>query len=303
MTHATTKTGALLDLSFARRAGRTVIDRRLFAWPFVLTRGFYLDPDRPDRLSLIVQTGSGALHGEDSLVQRLVLGPDTAVSLTNQGATSVHRAEAAARATELVSLQVASGASLEYLPEPRILFPDAALSQQLDIDCAWDASALVVDAFTMHAPDGTGQTFREMESVVRLRRSGGDPVLIDRSRLLNPAPSVFRGARAFASAYLVPSSAAELAGVQHQLTAALSETPDVYGAASVMPDEAGLVVRIAAPDLRPVRAAFARIQQVYRRTLPPDRAAGPPAAITSADPATREIASARPWSAETASPW
>lgn len=303
MTHATTKTGALLDLSFVRRGGRTVIDRRLFAWPFVLTRGFYLDADRPDRLSLIVQTGSGALHGEDSLVQRLVLGPDTAVSLTNQGATSVHRADAAARASEIVSLQVARGASLEYLPEPRILFPDAALLQQLDIDCVWDASALVVDAFTMHAPDGAPQIFRELESVVRVCRSGGDPLLIDRARLLNPTPRVFRGARAFASAYLMPSSGVDLGAVQQQLTAALGETPDVYGAASVMPELAGLVVRIAAPDLRPVRAAFARIKQVYRLTLPADRATRPAMAITSVAPAAPETARVRPSSAATASPW
>lgn len=303
MTQATTNNNALLDLSFVRRGGRTVIDRRLFAWPFVLTRGFYLDADRPDRLSLIVQTGSGALHGEDRLVQRLVLSPDTAVSLTNQGATSVHRAHAAARASEIVSLQVARGASLEYLPEPRILFPDAALSQQLDIDCAWDASALVVDAFTMHAPDGAPQIFRELESVVRLRRSGGDPVLIDRSRLLSPALSVFRGARAFASAYLMPTAGVDLGAAQQQLTTALSETPEVYGAASVMPEQAGLVVRIAAPDLRPVRAAFARIKQVYRLTLPSDPAVQPAMAITSGARAAPEIEPAHPSSVATASPW
>ncbi|MFC0241821.1 urease accessory protein UreD [Rhodopseudomonas telluris] len=302
MTKPATKGSALLDLSFVRRAGRTVIDRRLFAWPFVLTRGFYLDPERPDRLSLIVQTGSGALHGEDSLVQRLELGPDTAVCLTNQGATSVHHADAGTRATELVSLQVARGASLEYLPEPRILFPDAALSQQLDIDCDWDANGLVVDAFTMHAPEAEQRTFRELESVVCLRRSGGDPVLIDRSRLLSPDANVFRGARAFASAYLMPSSAVELGGVQHRLTEALNEISGVYGAASVMPEEAGLVVRIVAPDLRSVRAAFERIKEIYRQSLPPDRTKRLPATVTSADPAAPEIACVRPSSVETVSP-
>lgn len=154
MKHVTTGEGALLDLSFVRRANRTVIDRRVFTWPFVLTRSFYVDQDRPDRLSVIVQTGSGAIHGEDSLAQRLMLGPGTAVCLTNQGATSVHRADPAARAMETVMLHVASGARLEYVPEPRILFPDAALCQSVELDCASDACALVVDAFTMHDPSG-----------------------------------------------------------------------------------------------------------------------------------------------------
>src|SRR5205807_2117466 len=62
-----------LDLSFVRRGGRTVIDRRLFAWPFVLTRSFHTDGARPDLLSVILQTGSGAVHGEDRLTQRFTL--------------------------------------------------------------------------------------------------------------------------------------------------------------------------------------------------------------------------------------
>ncbi len=49
MTKVAAEERALLDLTFVRRGGRTVIDRRLFAWPFVLTRSFHIDRDRPDR--------------------------------------------------------------------------------------------------------------------------------------------------------------------------------------------------------------------------------------------------------------
>ncbi len=210
MRNAAAGDGARLDLSFVHRADRTVIDRRVFTWPFVLTRSFHVDPDRPNCLSVIVQTASGAVHGEDSLVQRLTLGPGTAVCLTNQGATSVHRADPAVRAVETVRLDVASGASLEYLPEPRILFPDAALYQSVELDCANDACALIVDAFTMHDPGGESRCFRELESTFCLRRSIGEPSMVDRTRLCRPDPGIFRGYRAFGSAFLVLSPSHDL---------------------------------------------------------------------------------------------
>jgi urease accessory protein len=264
---AATGDGARLDLSFFRRADHTVIGRRVFAWPFVLTRSFHLDPDRPHCLSVIVQTASGAVHGEDSLAQRLMLGPGTAVCLTNQGATSVHRADPAARAVETVKLDVASGASLEYLPEPRILFPDAALSQSVELDCANDACTLIVDAFTMHDPRGEARCFRELESTFCLRRSGGEPLMIDRTRLCRPDPDIFRGYGAFGSAFLVLAASHDLTHLQGLLTAALGRIPGLYGAASVSPGRAGLGVRLAALDLRHIRQAFESIKVIYRQAL------------------------------------
>ncbi|MDN3279363.1 urease accessory protein UreD [Frankia sp. RB7] len=267
MRSAATKHDALLDLSFIRRANRTVIDRRLFAWPFVVTRSFYLDPERPGCLSVIVQTGSGAVHGEDRLVQRLVLNPGTAVSLTNQGATSVHRAAPAAGATETISLHVAGGASLEYLLEPRILFPDAALCQSVDLDCAKDGSALVVDAFTMHDPRGEARGFRDLESTFCLRRSGSEPLVIDRTRLHRPTADIFRGYLAFGSAFLVLTPSHDLADMQASLTNALGGSRGLYTAVSVLPDSTGLGVRLAAQDLAGIRTAFAHISAVYRQAL------------------------------------
>ncbi|MFK4508373.1 urease accessory protein UreD [Bradyrhizobium daqingense] len=265
MRNAAAGDGARLDLSFVHRADRTVIDRRVFTWPFVLTRSFHVDPDRPNCLSVIVQTASGAVHGEDSLVQRLTLGPGTAVCLTNQGATSVHRADPAVRAVETVRLDVASGASLEYLPEPRILFPDAALYQSVELDCANDACALIVDAFTMHDPGGESRCFRELESTFCLRRSIGEPSMVDRTRLCRPDPGIFRGYRAFGSAFLVLSPSHDLTNLLGLLTGALGRIPGVYGAASLSPGQSGLGVRLAALELRHLRQAFEHIKAIYRQ--------------------------------------
>ena len=252
MKNVTENDCARLDLSFVRRADRTVIDRRMFAWPFALTRSFHVDPFRPHCLSVIVQTASGAIHGEDSLSQRLSLGPGSAVCLTNQGATSVHRADPGARAVETVKLDVASGASLEYLPEPRILFPDAALSQTMELDCATDAHALIFDAFTMHDPLGEGHYFRELESTFRLRKSGGEPLLIDRTRICHPDRSLFRGYGAFGSAFMVLPLGHDLTDLHGTLTTARAiwSSQRITGAGGTRAPSRGLGAEVHSSSLR-----------------------------------------------------
>ncbi|MGJ5020146.1 urease accessory protein UreD [Bradyrhizobium oligotrophicum] len=268
-----------LDLSFARRGGRTVIDRRLFAWPFVLTRSFHTDAARPDCLSVILQTGSGAVHGEDRLTQRFTLSAGTAVCVATQGATSVHRAEPGARAKEQVLLRVATGARLDYRPEPRILFPGAALCQVLDLNCAADASALVTDAFTMHDPDGQGRLFRELDSALVVRRTGEEPLLIDRMHLRDPDVAAFNGHRAFGSAVLMLPPTNDLAALRQRLADALSCIDGLYAAASLLPESAGLGVRLAGRQMRQLRTGFDAIAAIYR-----EAAAQAPSAAATARP-------------------
>jgi len=123
-----------LDLSFALRGGRTVFDRRIFSWPFVLARTFATDAQLPHLQSVIVQSSGGPIHGGDRLTQRVHVGAGAAVHLTTQGATAVHRAHEGFTTSERVELRVAVGGWLEYLPQPRILFPDAAMRTTIDLD-------------------------------------------------------------------------------------------------------------------------------------------------------------------------
>jgi urease accessory protein len=273
-----------LDLSFVRRGGRTVIDRRLFAWPFVLTRSFHTDAIRPDVLSVILQTGSGAVHGEDRLTQRFTLAKGAAVSITTQGATSVHRAEPGTHAIEQVLLHVAAGAWLDYRPEPRILFPDAALCQVLELECAADASALVTDAFTMHDPDGQGRLFRELDSTLIVRRQGQEPLLIDRMHLRDPVTALFKGRRAFGSAVLMLQQTHDHPAIRLRLADALARVDQLYAAASLLPEGAGIGVRLVAPEVCQLRAGFDAIAALVREIDLGARAVQAPSAAATARP-------------------
>lgn len=257
MKHSVIEQPAQLDLSFARRGDRTVFDRRVFSWPFVLSRTFLLDAVPAHQLTAMIQTSSGAMNGEDRLVQRISVGSGAAVHLKTQGATAVHRAPPGLVTREAVSLRVAEGGILQYLPEPRILFPNAALTQTIDLDCAPGGTAMVSDAFTVHDPAGAGRSFRSLESTMTLRLSGAEPAMIDRMQIAGLTTHQLRRHTAFGTLVAMTSPpAAVLEPIALDLSAQLAGIPGLYAAASLLPADLGLGIRFAARDLRGLRAGL-----------------------------------------------
>ena len=255
-----------LDLGFVRHGARTAFDRRLFSWPFVLTRTFAFDPDRPELRSVIVQTSSGAMHGDDHLRQRLALGPGATVHLTTQGAAAVHRAHPGATTHESVELALADTAWLEYLPQPRILFPGAALQQSVEIDLAAGATLFYADAFTLHDPSGSGRLFREAGSELRLRRDG-ELLLYERFEIAG-LPRHFSRHSAFGTLLvLAPRDADQLSAWSLELNARLAAIDGLYAAASLLPGAASIGLRLLAGELRQLRTGTDLAVAALRRWL------------------------------------
>lgn len=277
MTGPTGDARAQLDLAFARRHDRTVLERRLFRWPFVLTRTFALDRVPAHMLTVILQTSSGAVHGDDALLQRFHVRGGAAAHVTTQGASPVHRADAGLTTRDAVEIRVEEGGCLEYLPEPRILFPGAALDQTITVDCAAGGLALVSDAFTLHDPDAQGRGFRRFASTTILRRGDRDPVLVDRLDIRGLGRGRTARFTAFASVLVAaPGRTDGMDALADDLSAGFAAVPGLYGAASPLPGDAtGLGVRLAGHDLRAVRAGLQAVWIGTRRHLhgvpPPTR--------------------------------
>jgi urease accessory protein len=253
-----------LDLCFARRGDVTVLERRRFRWPFVLTRTFALDAHPRHMLTVIVQTGAGALHGGDRLAQHIAVEEGAAAHVTTPGASCVYRADLGLESHDQVSLNVAADGYLEYLPEPRILFPDAALEQSLEIECASGGVALVSDAFTVHDPTGCGRGFRRLRSSTILRCQG-ELALTERMDIDDLGIGAAAGFTAFASLIVAaPGGLAKCTGLAEDLTRTFASTESPYGAASLLPGDVGVGVRLAARELRDVRDGIAAVWRATR---------------------------------------
>lgn len=234
-----------LDLSFIARQGQTLLDRRLFSYPYVLMRTFR---EPSGAVQLIVQNSSGPVHDLDDLATNLGLNPDTKVRLTYQGATAIHRARSGNISRERLTISLREGAHLAYLPEARIYFPGARHHQRTDVTLSTDSTMFFVDSFTTHDPQGRGRTLAELDNTLTIRRAG-ELVHLDRQHL--ESPSFGTRFRAFGTILLI--------GYQRPQ---IPEITDLYAASSALPNDIGWSIRLAATDLRPIRAAV-------RAVIPP----------------------------------
>ena len=119
-------------LAFANSDGATRQGRTFVRDPLRV-----LFPRRPegDLLTAVLVTTSGGLVGGDRLDTEVAVGPDGAVLVTSQAAEKIYRSAGPDCHCD-VTLQVAAGAWLEWLPQETILFDGARLRRRIGASVA-----------------------------------------------------------------------------------------------------------------------------------------------------------------------
>ena len=238
--------------------GRTTLRRQLVGYPLHVTRGFYLDTERPDLLTLYLQSASGGLCAGDRLKLDVSVGANAAFHLTTQAATVVHDGRDAG-SRQRQSVTVEGGAFCAVASDPYVLFPGAKVELETIATVAENAVLFLADGFAVHDPRNTGRTFAQFSSRQRIMRPDGWLLLQDFGRiggdeLRNGA----LGAMTAAATILIVAPADRLPEM-----ALMEEAADSLGClagASVAPNAAGQMMRILAPDggtlARALEAAF-----------------------------------------------
>ena len=247
-------------LEFSQVGGRTQLVRRQFGWPFHV--GQHLpEPDAPRAAAVVLQSATGTLNAGDHTRTSLVVNVRATARVRTQGAPSVHRARDGRGVAEETDLVVGDRACLEYLPEPRLLFPGARFTQTTTVDLTGAGRALLTDGvIALHGESGRG--FEEYASQLTVRRDGA--LLVHeqvRTGDWSQAPARIGGFTAFGQVLL-------LTGPEESLPAFGREWsgPDRYLSSSVLPNRAGLLVRIAAIGGMPLRDGIGEVVTHCRAT-------------------------------------
>ncbi len=128
-------------LSVRRRLGRTRIDR-LFQEGAAKIR---LPATTGDPLEAVLINTAGGLTGGDRLAWTVAVGAGAAAVVTTQACEKVYRSSGGAAASA-ITLDVAEGASLAWLPQETILFDGSAFRRTIEANVAPGAQALFVEA-------------------------------------------------------------------------------------------------------------------------------------------------------------
>ncbi|ASR00449.1 urease accessory protein [Streptomyces sp. 11-1-2] len=261
----------LLELGYARVGDRSELVHRYQKSPLQIMRPLYVDPLRPDMpVTYLMSTGGGIVQADRNRVD-VECGPGTAVHLTTQAATKLHRMEFD-HATQVVHLTAAAHSYVEYLPDPLIPYRDARFYQQTRLTA--DPTATVVLGETIAAgrlARGERHAYRLLFSDLEIMRPDGEPVVVDTVRL-DPrepgsvtGPAVFGGHDLMATLYAVTplAPAARVADTLHE---ALLSTGLAFGV-SVLPDDCGAWTRIMGSDPPAVTRALRTAWNALRALL------------------------------------
>ncbi len=147
---------ARLSLSLQRRAGRSVLASRSHYGPLRIQRPFY--PEGDDLCHLYVLHPPGGVVGGDELLIDVDVETNARALLTTPAAGKFYRSVGAvARQTQ--RLHVATGATLEWLPQETIIFDGARTELRTRIELAADAGFIGWEILCLGRP-GAGETFQ-----------------------------------------------------------------------------------------------------------------------------------------------
>ncbi|MFY4722715.1 urease accessory protein UreD [Streptomyces sp. LaBMicrA B280] len=261
----------LLELRYARVGDRTELVDRYQKSPLQIMRPLYVDPLRPDMpVTYLMSTGGGIVQADRNRVD-IDCGPGTAVHLTTQAATKLHRMEFD-HATQVFNLTAGEGSYVEYLPDPLIPYRDARFYQRTHVSVHPTATVLLGEVIAAgRLARGERHAYRMLFSDLEITRDDGELMAVDTVRL-DPGepgsvtgPAVFAGYDLMATLYVVSplAPATEIADALHE---ALSATGLDFGV-SALPDDCGAWARILGSDPPALTRATHTAWDAVRRLL------------------------------------
>jgi len=211
---------AELELGFARRGDKTVIERRRHRGPLLVQRPFH--PEADGTCHVYVLHPPGGVVGGDELVLDAEAARGASALLTTPAATKLYRTNGA-RASLRQTFRVGSGASLEWLPQETIAFGGSQATSTTSVHLEAGARYLGWEITCLGRPasgdDFSTGSFRQCTEI----RRNGRLILIDRTHAdsagaLRRAAWGWAGRSVYATLVATTASTALLAALRASVT-------------------------------------------------------------------------------------
>jgi len=258
-----------LDLRYAEEDGRTILRHAYACAPLKVQRPFY--PEGPDVCHTVMLHTAGGIVGGDRLAQTINLGRQAAALLTTAAATKIYRSNGLT-AQQTVSICLAPGAWLEWLPQEAIVFNGARFEQTVRVELAPGACFLGWE-IVRFGRSARGETFVSGDWRSRLEIwQEGAPLWIDR-QWLPGSPEIFHSPNALGGCPVVgslvwlgrPVAPAQVASAR-QVLAQHFTTAESQGGATTTQGE-GLLCRYRGPSTAEARRGLAAVWHLLRKGL------------------------------------
>ena len=266
-----------LELNLAFRDGRTRLTQTRARPPLQVQQALYPDTGLPHLAMVMVANPTGGIFQGDRHSIDVKVESGAAAHVTGQGATRIHSMPHGS-ARQDVSLAVADGGYLEYLPDPIIPYRDSDFEQRTTLSVAAGGVLLYWDIITPGRV-AMGESFDYRRLAYRLEVSdsaGGtafrEAFTLDPSRRLPLQREVFstkpgKSHPCTLGSMLIIARDPSLGALLAELQELLPSIPGIAAGASLLPNGVGVGVRALGNDAAAVRDALTGCWAVTRQRL------------------------------------
>lgn len=176
---------AALRLGYLRRGERTVLAERRHVGPLVVQRPFY--PEGEGACHTILVHPPGGIAGGDELAVEVGVGEGAQALLTTPGAGKWYRS-GGSWAGQKLAFRVATGGTLEWLPQETIVFDGARARLSMDVELASGAAFVGWEILCLGRV-GSGERFSAGSLRLHTRVTcGGRPLWLERGAIEGGSP-------------------------------------------------------------------------------------------------------------------
>jgi urease accessory protein len=266
------KVGALV-LKMEHDPGRqkTVAKEQYSKVPLYTQRVLYLEESLPSMAYMYIMSPSGGILQGDRYRMDITLKNDAFFHLTTQGATRLYRMDKN-YATQLVNITVGEGCYFEYIPDQIIPYRNSRFYQNVTLN-THDNSTMVYSEILVPGRVGSGESFEYDICYLKTsaKNQNGDLRFIDIA-LLEPKKrsiknfGVLEGFDVVGTVYILTEKK-YIRELSDQTNSMIESLPKIYGGATILPNNSGVMVRLLGPFASDVRNVIYETVRISRRVI------------------------------------
>jgi urease accessory protein len=266
------KVGALvLKLEHDPVRQRTVAKEQYSKVPLYTQRALYLEESLPSMAYMFIMSPSGGILQGDRYRMDITLKNNAFFHLTTQGATRLYRMDKN-YATQLVNITIGEGCYFEFIPDQIIPYRSSRFYQNVTLN-AHDNSTMIYSEILVPGRVGSGESFEYDICYLKAsaKNQNGDLRFIDIA-LLEPKKrnikdfGILENFDVIGTVYILAEEK-YIRRLNDQINSVIESLPKIYGGATILPNNSGLMVRLLGPFASDIRDIIYEIVRISRKVI------------------------------------
>ena len=237
-----------LSLVFAKNSdGKTFLENQYASYPFHICRTQYFENDPPGMANIYIQSASGGIYENERLTTNVTANADSFSHVTTQASTIVH-GMTDGDAHQTVNINATDSSYTEYVSDPLILFPQSKLSSTINVFADLTSTAVIADAFLLHFLNGEDQLFKQLKSYLQIHDENNQMLAKD-VYIINPKNFLSDERKYIGMGTIsIINRSINNKNLLEQLQETIKANENVYGGATLLPNNCGIIIKFLAPD-------------------------------------------------------